>query len=314
MQNATYYLITTLIWGSTWLAIKFQLGVVSPEVSIAYRFGLAAILLFVFSAVRRLPMRFSWRQHLFIALQGFLLFSINYFLVYVAELYLASALVAIIFSMIIITNVIFGAIFLRAPVRVRVVVGAVIGILGIILIFAPQLANFNITGDVSLGLLLAAASVLSASLGNIVSARNQRNDLPVIQTNAFGMAYGAAFMLVLALFNGAPLTFDTSTSYIISLLYLALFGSVIAFGTYLTLLGRIGPDRAAYITVVFPVIALILSTLFEGITWSIGQLGGVALVLLGNVIILTKIRIGKRLSPSAVESDHGEKPPLPQRG
>lgn len=314
MQNATYYLITTLIWGSTWLAIKFQLGVVSPEVSIAYRFGLAAILLFVFSAVRRLPMRFSWRQHLFIALQGFLLFSINYFLVYVAELYLASALVAIIFSMIIITNVIFGAIFLRAPVRVRVVVGAVIGILGIILIFAPQLANFNITGEVSLGLLLAAASVLSASLGNIVSARNQRNDLPVIQTNAFGMAYGAAFMLVLALFNGAPLTFDTSTSYIISLLYLALFGSVIAFGTYLTLLGRIGPDRAAYITVVFPVIALILSTLFEGITWSIGQLGGVALVLLGNVIILTKIRIGKRLSPSAVESDHGEKPPLPQRG
>lgn len=314
MQNATYYLITTLIWGSTWLAIKFQLGVVSPEVSIAYRFGLAAILLFVFSAVRRLPMRFSWRQHLFIALQGFLLFSINYFLVYVAELYLASALVAIIFSMIIITNVIFGAIFLRAPVRVRVVVGAVIGILGIILIFAPQLANFNITGEVSLGLLLAAASVLSASLGNIVSARNQRNDLPVIQTNAFGMAYGAALMLVLALFNGAPLTFDTSTSYIISLLYLALFGSVIAFGTYLTLLGRIGPDRAAYITVVFPVIALILSTLFEGITWSIGQLGGVALVLLGNVIILTKIRIGKRLSPSAVESDHGEKPPLPQRG
>jgi drug/metabolite transporter (DMT)-like permease len=290
-----------LIWGSTWLAIKYQLGTVSPELSIAYRFALAAILLFIFSAARRLPMRFSRRQHIYIALQGLLLFSLNYFLVYLAELYLASALVAILFSTIIIANVFFGAILLKAPVRVRVIIGAVVGILGIMLIFSTELATFDVSGEVGLGIMLVIGSVISASLGNIVSARNQRHNLPVIQTNAFGMAYGAAFMLILAFFNGAPLTFDTSPSYIFSLLYLAIFGSVIAFGTYLTLLGRIGPDRAAYVTVLFPVIALILSTLFEGITWSLAQLGGVALVLLGNVIVLTRIRLRRGFAASARE-------------
>jgi drug/metabolite transporter (DMT)-like permease len=298
MQNVAYYLITMLIWGSTWLAIKFQLGVVSPELSIAYRFVLAAIFLFVFSIARRLPLRFNWRQHFYIALQGLLLFSFNYFMVYLAEEHLVSGLVAILFSTIIIANVIFGTVFLKAPVRTRVVVGAFVGILGLILIFAPELNSFNLSSEGILGVILVIASVISASLGNIISARNQRSGLPVIQTNAFGMAYGAALMFALAIFNGAQLTFDPSTSYILSLLYLALFGSVIAFGTYLTLLGRIGPDRAAYVTVLFPVIALALSTLFEGITWSGAQLGGVALVLIGNVIVLTKIGIRRNQTHS----------------
>ena len=115
MYNAFLYIITVLIWGSTWLAIKFQLGVVSPEISIAYRFGLAASILIVFSLIRRLPLRFDLRTHGFFALQGLLLFSLNYILVYFAEGYLTSGLVAIIFSVIIITNVIFGAIFNHNP-------------------------------------------------------------------------------------------------------------------------------------------------------------------------------------------------------
>jgi drug/metabolite transporter (DMT)-like permease len=141
-----------------------------------------------------------------------------------------------------------------------------------------------------LGVVLTFLGAASASLGNIVSARNQRHKLPVVQTNAFGMAYGALFMLILALFRGAQLTFDPSVGYVISLLYLAVFGSVIAFYTYLTLLGRIGADRAAYVTVLFPIIALLLSTLFEGMTWSLPQLAGVALVLLGNAVALVKFR------------------------
>ena len=138
-------------------------------------------------------------------------------------------------------------------------------------------------------------SVISASLGNILSAHNQRNNLPVIQTNAFGMAYGAVFMFILAAINGATLTFDTSFNYVTSLLYLALFGSVIAFGAYLTLLGKIGADRAAYVTVLFPVISLSLSTLFEGMTWGLSQLSGVVLVLVGNAIVLTKIRSARAI-------------------
>ena len=288
MYNASLYLITVLIWGSTWLAIKYQLGVVSPELSIAYRFGLAASILIIFSLLCRLPMRFDLKAHGFFALQGFFLFSLNYFLVYLAEGYLTSGLVAIIFSLIIITNVIFGALFLRNPVRTKVVIGAFFGLVGLALVFWPELSSFDISSQKVLGIGLAFIAMVSASFGNVVSARNQRNDLPVIQTNAYGMLYGAVFMFLLAIFRGAQLEFDSSASYIISLFYLAIFGSVIAFGSYLTLLGRIGLDRAAYVTVLFPIIALILSTLFEGLQWGTAQMVGVGLVLIGNVVVLSK--------------------------
>jgi drug/metabolite transporter (DMT)-like permease len=214
----------------------------------------------------------------------------NYILVYLAEGYLTSGLVAIIFSMIVILNVIFGAVFLRNPVRINVVIGALVGFAGLLLVFWPELSSFDFSSERALGVGLTFLGAISASLGNIISARNQRQDFPVMQTNAFGMAYGAVFMLALALLRGAQLVFDPSVGYVLSLLYLAVFGSVIAFYTYLTLLGRIGPDRAAYVTVLFPIIALLLSTLFEGMTWSLIQLAGVALVLLGNVVVLVRIR------------------------
>lgn len=288
MYNATLYLVTVLIWGSTWLAIKFQLGVVAPELSIAYRFALAALLLFVFSLFRRLPLRFSIRTHGFFALQGFLLFSLNYILVYMAEGYLTSGLVAIIFSFIIVLNVVFGAVFLRNPVRAQVIIGAALGLIGLALVFLPELSSLSLSSQKVLGIVLALISTVSASLGNVVSARNQRHELPVIQTNAYGMLYGASFMLVLALVRGAQLQFDASTGYVLSLFYLAIFGSVLGFGCYLTLLGRIGLDRAAYVTVLFPVIALLLSTIFEGLSWGVYQLVGVVLILSGNAFVLVK--------------------------
>lgn len=288
MYNATLYLLTVLIWGSTWLAIKFQLGIVSPELSIAYRFALAAAILLIFSLVRRLPLRFDFKSHRFFALQGLLLFSLNYILVYLAEGLLTSGLVAIIFSLIVILNVVFGAIFLHNPIRVRVVIGGIVGLLGLALVFWPELSVFDATSQKVLGITLTFIAAISASLGNVVSARNQSHKLPVIQTNAFGMLYGAVFMLVLALIRGSQLQFDTSPGYLLSLLYLAIFGSVIAFGSYLTLLGRIGLDRAAYVTILFPIIALFLSTLFEGLTWGYLQLAGVVLVLVGNALVLNK--------------------------
>jgi len=288
MQNTIYYLITVLIWGSTWLAIKFQLGIVSPELSIAYRFTLSAVILFIYSAIRRLPMKFNWRQHVFMAFQGLLLFSLNYYMVYLAEGYLTSGLVAILFSTIVISNVVLGTIFLGSPIRVRVVLGAVVGIIGISIVFYSELSSFDLTGGSGLGVALTLVGVVSASMGNIISAHNQQKDLPVIQTNAYGMAYGAVFMIILAAINGVPITFDPSFSYLASLLFLSLFGSVIAFGAYLTLLGRIGADRASYVTVLFPLISLFLSTLFEGMTWNLFQIGGVVLVIVGNAIVLMK--------------------------
>ncbi|MGB2964536.1 MAG: EamA family transporter [Anaerolineales bacterium] len=298
MHNGLLYLVTVLIWGSTWLAIKYQLGIVAPEISIAYRFTLAAAILFIFSFVRRLPLRFNLRTHGFMILQGLLLFSLNYIMVYLAESYLPSGLVAIIFSMIIIMNVIFGAIFLHNPVRLHVVLGASVGLFGLTMVFWPELSAFDFSSERALGMALAFIGAIFASLGNITSARNQRHGLPIVQTNAYGMAYGALFMLVLALFRGTKLDFDPSLEYVVSLLFLAIFGSVVAFGSYLTLLGRIGPDQVAYITILFPIIALMLSTIFENITWSISQLAGIATVILGNAIVLInflKLKLPKRL-------------------
>ncbi|MBM2842750.1 MAG: family transporter [Anaerolineales bacterium] len=297
MQNAAFYLLTSLIWGSTWLVITFQLGVVAAEASIVYRFALAALLLMVYTLARRLPMRFTPRQHAFIALQGTFLFSLNYILVYLAEQNLTSGLVAIVFSMLILSNVVLGAVFLRNPIRPRVVLGGVIGVAGLGLVFGPELAGFAQGGGWRLGLLLSAAAVLSASVGNILSARNQRAGLPVVQTNAYGMAYGAAVTLVIAVVRGVPFTFDPSPSYILSLLYLAVFGSVIAFGTYLTLIGRMGVDRAAYIGVIFPLVALLLSMLFEGLNLGAVGLVGVALVAAGNVLVLNRRRPAPARNP-----------------
>jgi drug/metabolite transporter (DMT)-like permease len=296
MHNSLLYLVTVLIWGSTWLAIKFQLGVVAPELSIAYRFFLAAFILLAFSLVRRLSLRFNWREHLFIALQGFFLFSLNYILVYLAEEWLTSGLVAIVFSTIVISNVVFGALFLRNPIRARVVIGGVLGIIGLVLVFWPELSSLDLSSEKIVGFGMAFAATISASLGNIISARNQRQKLPIVQTNMFGMAYGAGFMTLLAILRGARLAFDPSFGYVSSLLYLAAFGSVIAFGTYLTLLGRIGPDRAAYVTVLFPIVALGLSTLFEGLVWDLLRIAGVLLVIIGNAVALTRIRRSKNLN------------------
>lgn len=286
MQNTFLYIITVLIWGSTWLAITFQLGVVPPELSVAYRFFLASLILFTYSKLRGLKLRFSRQEQLFIALQGLFLFSLNYVMVYFAELYVTSGLVSVLFSAVIVFNVFFGFLLLRNPVRGRVLLGSLVGILGLVLIFWPELAGLDLVGGRVLGLILGLVSAVSASLGNIISARNQRAGLPVIQTNAYGMLYGSIFTMIFALARGVEFSFDVSAGYISSLLYLALFGSVIAFGTYLTLLGRIGADRAAYVTVMFPLVALVLSAIFEGLQLNVLQFVGVGLILLGNVIVV----------------------------
>jgi len=290
MQIGFLYVLTALIWGSTWLAITFQLGTVDPEISVVYRFALASGVLIVYSLIRRLPMRFTLREHGFMALQGLTLFSINYILVYVAELHLASGYVAIVFSLIVVFNVLFGAVFLKNPVRPRVLLGGAIGILGLGLVFLPALGGLSLSGGQGLGITLALVGTIVASLGNMVSARNQRHKIPVVQANAYGMGYGALITLVIALGRGSELRFDASAEYTLSLLYLAIFGSVIAFGSYLTILGRIGPDQAGYIAVLFPIVALLLSTLFEGLAWELITILGVGLVVVGNVIAMTRRR------------------------
>ena len=290
MKNFILFSASAIIWGSTWLAIKFQLGLVDPIISVSYRFILASFILLLFCRISGLNLKYNFKEHLFFALQGFFLFGINYWLVYLAEVHLPSGLVAVVFSMIIFFNIFNGAIFIGSPIRVRVIAGAALGIVGIGLVFKQELLSFSLSSDNSLALVIAGLGALTASLGNITSVHNQKIDLPVIQTNAFGMMYGALFMLIISLIMGKHFSFEISYAYIGSLLYLSIFGSIVAFTCYLTLLGKIGADKAAYVTLIIPVIALILSTIFEEYTWTLYAFIGVALILIGNMLVLIKVK------------------------
>ncbi len=299
-NSAFLYAVTVLIWGSTWIAIKYQVETVPPEQSIAYRFALAALVLLVYCRARGLELRFGARQHARLALQGLLLFSCNYIFVYVAAGRITSGLIAVVFSALVFMNIFNAALIFRQPVQPRVVAGAAMGLGGIVLLFLPEIEGFDFSGDAMLGLGLSLAGTYVASLGTMVSVHNQRAGLPVMQSNAYGMAYGALVMLGFTLALGHGLAFDPAPRYVLSLLYLAIPGSVIAFWCFLTLLTRIGPDRAAYATVLFPVVALVISTVAEDYRWSPPAALGVALVLLGNLVILERGWL-RRLTASAAQ-------------
>jgi drug/metabolite transporter (DMT)-like permease len=298
-HSVSLYLASVLIWGSTWFAIKFQLGVVAPEVSLVYRFALAAAVLLVFCLLTRRDLRYTAQQHAFIALQGLFLFSSNYLVFYWATELLTSGIVALMFSTVILMNIVNGALFIGARVSLRVILGACFGIAGIAAIFWSELGLVENNAATWRGLWMCLIATWFASIGNIISARNQSLGIPVVQSNAWGMAYGASIMGLYALVDGVSFDYDPAPAYSISLLYLSLFGSILAFGSYLTLIGRIGADRAAYAAVLFPVIALGLSTLFEGYQWMPRAVFGFALVLFGNYIVLSR---RKNAQPSADQS------------
>lgn len=290
LKNITFYSLTVFIWGSTWIAIKYQLGSVDPLLSVIYRFALASGLIFLYCGISGRAMRFTRKDHVFMVLQGICLFALNYWLVYLSELYLTSGLVAVMFSTIVFFNIINGYFFLKTPVSLKVFCGAVLGILGIGLVFWPELSGFNFDDTGFKGLVLIIGGTAFASLGNIISSRNQKNGVPVVQNNAFSMAYGSGFMFIIALITNKAIVFDTSFLYLSSLFYLVVFGSIVAFGCYLTLIGRLGAARASYANLVFPIVALIISTLFEGYQWSGMSIAGVSIILTGNFIALTSLK------------------------
>lgn len=280
------YAAVVLIWGTTWYAIELQLGIVAPEISLFYRFGLAAICLFVYALVTRSPLRLSWRDHGYVALQGLLLFSLNYWLIYLGTQHLTSGLVAVLFTSLIYMNLVNARLIFGHPIERRILVGATAGMLGVVLLFLPEIRSA--TGDSALvrGVLLVLGSTYLASLGNMAALRNTRSGLSVVTVNAWGMAWGTLGFAVLAWASGAELTFDPSWPYVASLLYLAVAGSAVAFGLYLALIRRIGAARAAYTSVLVPVVALLVSTVFEGYRWSAPAIAGLIVLLAGNALAL----------------------------
>jgi drug/metabolite transporter (DMT)-like permease len=290
LSNALLYVVAVLIWGSTWLAIEFQLGVVAPEVSIVYRYLGASGILFFWCKIRGLNLYFNLKHHQWFALMGLLMFCLNYILAYRAQIYITSALSAIAFSSMLWMNIINSRLFFGARISARIYSGAALGIAGIAVLFGPRIGEISLSDGVFFGSVLAVAGALMASFGNMASQAAQKAKLPVVQSNAWSMLYGGAMTMILALLEGHEFKFDPSVEYITSLAYLTVFGSVIAFGAYLTLLGRIGAHRAGYSSVMFPVVALILSMLFEGLALDISIVVGFALVLTGNLLVLTRGR------------------------
>jgi drug/metabolite transporter (DMT)-like permease len=288
LPNIVLFLIPTFIWGSTWYVIKFQIGDTDPLFSVGYRFVLAGVALLLYSKIAKLNLRFSLKNHFFIALQGACLFGINYWFVYMAEEHLTSGLVAVIFSGLIFMNVFLNSLILKAPVRKNVIIGGTIGAIGIFLIFKDELTSFNLSDQNFVALLLALGSVTLASMGNILSAFNQKQKVPVIQTNAFGMLYGSILVISIGLFSGKNFSIDLNFSYLSSLMYLTVFGSIIAFTTYLNLLGKIGPDKSGYVSLVMPVIALGISTFLEGYQWTSYGIVGLLLILSGIFLALQR--------------------------
>jgi len=286
MSNPVLYLITVLIWGSTWFAIEFQLGVVAPEVSIVYRYLGASVLLFAWSRYRGLNLAFGLRQHGWFLLLGLFLFGLNYVLAYRAQIYITSALTAIAFSAIVWMNILNARIFFGVRAGRRILFGSLLGIAGIVTLFAPQVSDLTLTDTVFYGSVLAVLGAFVASFGNMISQAAQKRSLPVIQSNAWGMLYGAILTAIIAGVEGHPFIFDWSLAYVTSLAYLSVFGSIVAFGAYLTLLGRIGAHKAGYAMVMFPVVALVLSMAFEGLQLDATIIFGTALVLAGNIFVL----------------------------
>jgi drug/metabolite transporter (DMT)-like permease len=249
-----------------------------------YRFALAALMLAVWCLATGRSLRFPAAQHAWFASQGALLFGLNYLCVYWAEQHIASGLVAVLFSLIVFLNLVGVRVFFATPVNRRTVLGAALGVTGVTLLFWRELAGMQT--DALRGILFGLAATVFASGGNLLAVRNQRRGIPVLPGVAWGMTYGTLTIAVVAVVKDIVWTFDPRPGYVLSLLYLAAFGSVIAFAAYLTLLGKIGAARAGYVGVAVPVVALLLSTVFEHYQWTLPALAGAALCIAGNVLVL----------------------------
>ena len=277
------YVAVVFGWSTSWYPLSLQLGVVAPEVSIFWRFLVSSLMMLAIAALCGIRLRFEPGEHLRFLFLGMALFSTNFALFYNSSLYLASGLLAVILSMSSLINVVLVAAINRRPPPLLQMVAAIVGLVGLGLIFAPEFKTLPTAGiAVAYGVL----ATFSFCIGNLLSSRSQQRGTPVLASTSWGMVYGTLFMGIIALLRGHPFIIDMSPSYLFSLAWLILVSSVMTFACYLSLVGRIGPGRAAYATVVFPIFALLISARYEGYEWSVAALAGLALVIIGNLIMI----------------------------
>jgi len=282
------YAATVFAWGFSWIAMKGQVGAVPAEVSVFWRFVLAALVMVAWSRFRGVSLSFPAKTHIWFAALGALIFSTNFVLFYYGAAYLASGMLAVVFSTASLFNLFLGCVLLGQRLKPVTLIAGLLGFSGIALIFLPKIMGTSMNTEVAIGLGLCLAGTLSFCLGNIVSASTQKSGVGVTPATTWGMIYAALLLGLYCLMTGRSFAIEMSGSYVGTLIYLAVVSSVFAFGAYLTLLGRIGAARAGYATVLFPLVALTVSTIFEGYVWTPSAILGVVCVLGGNALMLRR--------------------------
>jgi drug/metabolite transporter (DMT)-like permease len=282
------YAATVFLWGVSWIGIRAQLGVVAPEMSVLWRFVLAALLMWGWVLASGHRLRFGLGDHLRFIAVGCCLFSFNFISFYYGGLSVPSGLLSVVFSLASVFNLGLGFIIFRQKVEPRVALGGLIGVVGIGLLFWPEITGAGFNADALKGLGLCVMGTLFFCSGNMISTVVQKRGVPLLSATAWGMTYGCVVLTAINLFRENAFTIEPTLKYVGSLIYLSIGASVLAFMAYLTLLRRLGAARAGYATVLFPIVALTVSTLVEGYQWTLLAGLGVALALIGNVLVLRR--------------------------
>tara|TARA_B100000780_G_scaffold34279_1_gene21399 strand:- start:4050 stop:4931 length:882 start_codon:yes stop_codon:yes gene_type:complete len=288
MNNLVLFGITLFCWSPTWYVIKFQLGYVDPLISVFYRFLAASIIIFIYLLIKKKKLKFSLNHHLWFLLFGTCLYSINYVFFYLSNVYLISAFPAVVFSTVVLMNILGEAFYFKKKPSLKTLIGATIGMLGIIIIFNNEILNFDLENGTHIGLFLALIGTFCASTGNMVYQRNLNNNFPLMQTLAYAMLYGSLITFSITQIKGTELLFEYSFDYIASLAYLTIIGSIFAFIFYLKLLENVGPGRAGYVGVVMPVLALLISTIFENLEWKVDLIIGLPILIIGAALVINQ--------------------------
>jgi len=288
VNNFFLFIITLFCWSPTWYVIKFQLGYVDPLVSVFYRFLIAAVFIFIYLIIKKEKLKFSFNYHIWFLLFGVCLYSLNYVFFYLSNTYLISAFPAIMFSTVVIMNILGEGFYFKKKPSFKTLLGATIGMIGIMTIFNDEIFNFNLKNGTHVGLFLALLGTFCASTGNMVHQRNLNNNFPLIPTIAYAMLYGSLVTLLITQIKGTELLFEYTFSYIAALAYLSIVGSIFAFIFYLKLLEKVGAGRAGYVGVVMPVLALLISTIFEDLKWQQDLIIGLPVLIIGAVLVINQ--------------------------
>lgn len=287
-RSIAAFILVTLIWGSTWLVIKDQISAVPPAWAVTWRFALAALGMFLLALVRREALLLS-REGMLLALpMGLFQFFANFQFVYQAEHYITSGLVAVLFALLMVPNALMARIFVKAEVSGRFITGSAVALIGIALLLLHEYrAAPGGGGAVLIGIALTCCAILSASSANVMQATETARRQSVVVLIAWAMVFGTLADALFAWLVAGPPVIDTSARQLAGLAYLAIVGSVVTFPLYFALIRDWGPGKAAYNSVAVPVVAMALSTLFEGYRWSALAIGGAVLAMIGLLIALS---------------------------